>query len=151
MKKANLLTNILITGLIAGTLDILSAIFLLAGGNAAGVLKYIASGAFGQSALVGGSEMIVWGLVLHYGIALGWTADFFLLYPKLPFLRRNKWLNAAAYGVLVWALMNLVVLPTTQIAVPAFTASGVLKNVAILVVCIGLPVALLADRFYRNE
>lgn len=151
MKKANLLTNILITGLIAGTLDILAAIFLLAGGNAAGVLKYIASGAFGQSALIGGSEMIVWGLVFHYAIALGWTAAFFLLYPKLPFLRRNKWLNAAAYGVLVWALMNLVVLPLSNIAPQAFTASGVLKNMAILVVCIGLPVALLADRFYRNE
>lgn len=151
MKKANLLTNILITGLVAGTLDIFAAIFLLAGGNAAAVLKYIASGAFGQTALVGGSEIIVLGLIFHYAIALGWTAAFFLLYPKLPFLRRNKWLNAAAYGVLVWALMNLVVLPLANITPRVFTASGVLINAAILVVCVGLPVALLADRFYRNE
>lgn len=70
MKKANLTTNILIAGLIAGTLDILAAIYLLAGGNAAGVLKYIAAGAFGQAALAGGTEMIVFGLLFHYIIAL---------------------------------------------------------------------------------
>ena len=152
MKKANLLTSIFITGLIAGTLDILAAIFLLASGNAAGVLKYIASGAFGQSALAAGSEMIAWGLVFHYIIAFGWTAAFFLLYPKLPILRRNKWLNAAAYGAFVWALMNLVVLPLSHTPAPrAFTASSVLINAAILIVCVGLPVALLADRFYQNE
>lgn len=150
MKKANLLTNILIAGLIAGTLDILAGIYLLAGGNAAGVLKYIASGAFGRSAFAVGTEMVVWGLLFHYIIASSWTAVFFLSYPKLSFLRRNKWLNAAAYGVLVWTVMNLVVLPLTNIAPRAFTPSGVVQNAAILVVCIGLPVALLADRFYRN-
>lgn len=144
------LLTILITGLIAGTLDILAAIYLLAGGNAAGVFKYIAGGAFGKAALEGGGEMIVWGAVFHYLIALFWTTLFFLIYPKLPFLKLNKWLNAFFYGIFVWTVMNLVVLPLSNIAPRAFTVSGVLKNAVILIICIGLPAALTADWFYNK-
>lgn len=150
MKNSNLITNILITGLIAGTCDILAAIFLLAGGNAVGVLKYVASGAFGKAALEGGGEMAVLGLIFHYIIALSWTALYFLIYPKLPFLKWNKWLNAAFYGVIVWSVMNLLVLPLTNIAQRPFNSLNALKNIVILIVCICLPVSLLADRFYKK-
>ncbi|MCD9187685.1 MAG: hypothetical protein LUM44_14795 [Pyrinomonadaceae bacterium] len=143
--------TILITGLIAGTLDILAAIFVLAGGNAVGVFKYIASGAFGKAAFDGGNEMVVWGAVFHYLIAMFWTGLFFLLYPQLSFLKRNKWLNAVVYGIIVWSVMNLLILPFTKIAPQIFTVSGVLKNIVILIICIGLPAALSADRFYKNE
>jgi len=150
MKNLNLLTNILITGLIAGTLDILSAIFILAGGNAVGTFKYIASGAFGKAALEGGNEMVAWGALFHYIIATSWTTAFFLLYPKLPFLKWNKWFNAVAYGLIVQTLMSLVVLPLTQIAPRTFNLSGFSKNAVILMFAIGLPAALMADSFYQN-
>lgn len=150
MKNLNLLTNILITGLIAGTLDILSAIFILAGGNAVGTFKYIASGAFGKAALEGGNEMVAWGALFHYIIAMSWTAAYFLLYPKLPFLKWNKWFNAVAYGLIVQTLMSLVVLPLTQIAPRTFNLSGFLKNAVILMFAIGLPAALMANSFYKN-
>lgn len=151
MKKLNLSITILITGLIAGTLDILSAIFILAGGNAVGTFKYIASGVFGKAALEGGNEMVVWGAIFHYIIAMSWTTAFFLLYPKLPFLRWNKWFNAVAYGLIVQTLMSFVVLPLTNIAPRTFTVSGFLKNAVILMFAIGLPGALMADWFYKRE
>ncbi len=151
MNNTKLLRNILVTGLIAGTCDILAAIIILAGGNAVGVLKYIASGAFGKAALAGGNEMVAWGALFHYIIALSWTTIYFLLYPKLPFLRRNKWLSAPGYGIIVWCVMNLLVLPMTQITQRGFNWRGVLENMAILVVCIGLPITLSADRFYRKS
>ena len=150
MKNSNLLINILIAGLIAGTLDILAAIFILAGGDAVRVFKGIASGALGKTALTGGIGMIALGALFHYIIAMSWTAAYFLLYPKLSFLERNKWLNAAAYGAIVWSIMNLVVLPLTKIGLRPMTLSGVLKNMLILIVCIGLPVSLIANRFYRT-
>jgi len=150
MKNSNLLANILTAGLIAGTLDILAVIFLLAGGNAIGVFKGIASGVFGKTALEGGSGMVAWGALFHYVIAMSWTTAYFLLYPKLPFLKRNKWLNAAAYGVIVWSLMNLVVLPLSNVGSRTLTLLGALENMLILMVCIGLPVSLLADQFYRR-
>ncbi len=43
MKNNSLLRHILLAGLVAGTLDILAAIVLLANMNAAGTFKFIAS------------------------------------------------------------------------------------------------------------
>jgi hypothetical protein len=151
MKNSNLLTNILITGLIAGTIDILAAIIILAGGNAVGTLKYVASGAFGKAALEGGSEMAAWGLLFHFIIALSWTTVYFLIYPKLPFLKWNKWLNAIAYGLIVQMLMSFVVLPLSQIPPRPFNWVSFLENAVILMFSIGLPVALMAERFYRKS
>jgi hypothetical protein len=146
----NLPITILITGLIAGTLDILAAIIILAGGNAVGTLKFIASGAFGKAATDGGYEMAAWGLLFHYIIAMCWTAAFILLYPKLKFLHRNKWLNAIAYGIIVQTLMSFVVLPLTQIPPRPFSLWGFTENALILIFTIGLPAALAADWFYRK-
>ncbi|MBX7172305.1 MAG: hypothetical protein K1X72_15165 [Pyrinomonadaceae bacterium] len=151
MKKLNLPLTVLITGLIAGTLDILSAIFILAGGNAIGTLKYIASGAFGKAALEGGNEMVVYGLIFHYIIATCWTTAFILLYPKLKLLHWNKWLNAIAYGLIVQTLMSFVVLPLTNIAPRTFNLWGFTKNALILMYAIGLPAALMAAWFYKKE
>lgn len=151
MRKPNLLLNILLAGFIAGTLDIIAAIVLLASGNALGTLKYIAAGAFGAAATTGGNSMAALGLLFHYIIALCWTAGYFLVYPKLPFLRWNKWFNAVAYGVFVQTLMRFVVLPLTKVAPRTFSWSGFTKNAVILMFSIGLPVALLADRYYRRR
>lgn len=151
MKNQNLLINVLIAGLIAGTLDILAAIIILAGGNAVGTLKYIASGVFGKAASEGGYEMAALGLLFHFIIALSWTAAFFLLYPKLPFLKWNKWFNAAAYGLIIQTLMSFVVLPLTQIPQRPFNWVSFLENAVILIFSIGLPVSLMADRFYRQN
>ena len=150
MKNLNLPITILITGLIAGTIDILSAIFILAGGNAVGTFKYIASGAFGKAALDGGNEMVAWGALFHYIIAMSWTTAFFLLYPKLPFLKWNKWFNAIAYGAIIQTLMSFFILPLTNISSRPFNIWGFIENMVILMFSIGLPVALLADRFFNK-
>lgn len=151
MKKPNLFLIILIAGFIAGTIDILSAIFILAGGNAVGTLKYIASGVFGKSAFEGGNEMAVYGLIFHYIIAACWTGAFILLYPKLPFLHWNKWFNAIAYGLIVQTLMSFIVLPLTHIPPRNFNLWGFTENALILMYAIGLPAVLAADLFYKRE
>ena len=151
MIKQAIVKNILFSGLIAGTLDISAAILFLANGNAAGVLKYIASGAFGKDAFTGGDEMLAWGVLFHYLIAMSFATFYFLIYPHLPFLRQNKWINALLYGIFVWATMNLLIVPMSHITSTAFNWVSALKNIAILVVCIGLPISLLADRFYKGQ
>ena len=150
MEKSSLLKTILISGLIAGTMDILSAIFLLAKGQAGVILKYVASGAFGKAALAGGNDMVAWGLLFHYSIAMSFTAAYFLLYPKLPILKHNVWINAVFYGIFAWSVMNLVVVPLSQIPPRPFNWESALKNAAILVVCIGFPIAWFADKFYAK-
>ncbi len=153
MSKPGLFNIILRAGLLAGTLDILAAILILAKGNAEGTLKFIASGVFGKSAFSGGYDMVVLGAAFHYFIATSFATGYFLAYPRLPVLQKNKWLSGVLYGVFVWAVMNLLVVPTSNAPQSPFAWDSALKNMAILIVCIGLPIAWLAERFYspRNS
>ncbi len=146
----NLPIKILLVGIIAGTIDILAAIIILAGGNVVGTFKYIASGWFGKAALAGGNEMVVWGAVFHYIIAICWTAAFLLFYPKLPFLRWNRWLSAVVYGIFVQTVMSFVVLPLSNIPPRPFSLWGFVENAVILMFSIGLPAALAAELFYQK-
>ena len=142
---------ILRAGLLAGTLDILAAILILAKGNAVGTLKFIASGVFGKAAFAGGYNMVALGAVFHYLIATSFAAGYLFAYPHLAFLQKNKWLSGVLYGVFVWAVMNLLVVPMSGVPQSPFAWDSALKNMAILVVCIGLPIAWLADKFYATN
>jgi hypothetical protein len=108
------LNIILRAGLLAGTLDILAAILILAKGNAVGTLKFIASGVFGKSAFSGGYDMVALGAFFHYFIATSFAAGYFLAWPRLAFLQKNLWLSGVLYGVFVWVVMNLLVVPMSQ-------------------------------------
>jgi len=151
-KKEPLWTALLVAGLVAGTLDGTAAVirFLIKGGtNPLKVFRYIASGAFGPDATKGGVGMALWGILFHYLIAFTFTALFFFLYRMVPFAR-IKWLNGILYGVFIWAVMELGVLPLTR--VKPFTPtleSGTIASL-ILIVCIGLPVSFFARNYYKN-
>ncbi len=145
--------TILFAGLTAGTLDILSACiyyYLKTGKNPVGVLKYVASGAFGTEALSGGTAVAVWGLVFHYMIAFSFTCFFFFMYPHLKFLSANKWLTAVGYGCFVWCVMNLLVVPISQVPKSIFHLSNALINAGILISMIGLPITLIVSNYYAK-
>src|SRR5258706_9232927 len=104
-KHSSLFKTILITGLIAGTLDICAATIkylVTARRNPVHLYYFIASGVFGKDAGTGNSMMAVWGLLFHYTIALIFTAFYFLVYPKIKFLSRNIVLSGLLYGIFVW-------------------------------------------------
>lgn len=136
-------------GLLAGLLDISAAFiqyYARTGRNPLAVLKFIASGAFGRRALTGGSDMIMWGLVFHFIIALAFAGLFFWLAARLPVLRR-AWIGAGiAYGLIAWAVMNGVVVPLSRTPELPFSWSNALIAMAILIACIGLPIAYRAKR-----
>ena len=144
----------LFAGFTSGTLDILSALlytYLKTGKNPIAVLKYVASGAFGATALSGGSAVVVWGLVFHFMIAFIFTTFFFLIYPRLKFLSVNKWLTAIGYGLFVWCVMNWLVIPFSQVSKPIFHLSNALINAAILICMIGLTNALIIGKYYAES
>ena len=141
---------ILKTGLVAGTLDILAAIVILAKMNMMGVLQYIASGVFGKEAFSGGTTMAIAGLIFHYIIALSFTTFYFIVFPYVPFLRKQKLVGGVLYGAFVWSVMNLVTVPLSNTSKSPLTWSGASLNMAILIVCIGLPISLLAHKYYSS-
>ena|SRR3569833_245516 len=139
--------KIFLTGLLAGTLDALAAIIWAHKVPPAAIFQYIASGVFGKAAFQAGSDMVLWGLTFHYLIAMGFTIAFYFAYPLFYKLFRNKYIIACAYGILTWFIMNLAIVPLSKIGFTPFKhVSGILIGMCILIICIGLPAAWVADR-----
>ncbi|MEO6729897.1 MAG: hypothetical protein ABIN01_01680 [Ferruginibacter sp.] len=151
----NLTRKIIQAGFLVGTLDILAAFiyFFVKSGdkNVSKILKYIASGLFGKEAFSGGSMMIAAGLLLHYIIAFAFTIFFFLVFPKASIFSKNKILTGIVYGIFIWMVMNLVVVPSSKIPNRPIEFSNAILSLVILVVCIGIPLSFMATRFYRNK
>jgi hypothetical protein len=144
---------ILFAGLLAGTLDILSAfihVYIVTGGSPVLVLYFIASAVFGEDAYAGGAGMAMLGLLFHYIIAYGWTVLYFLAFPHVSFLSKNKYVSGILYGAFVWVCMNRIVVPLTLVKTGPFDVAKAALQMGILMVCIGLPIAILADRLYKR-
>lgn len=150
-----LLRAIAIASLVAGTLDYSAAItnFLLSGGkDPTRIAWYIASAFLGHdAAYAGGATTAALGYAMHYAIATSWTVLFFVSYPRLALLRKNALVIGPAYGLFVWTMMNLVLVPLTRIPSIAFNPRNAAIQAAILMVCIGPPIALLARRHYAQR
>jgi hypothetical protein len=145
---------ILLTWLIAGTMDITAAIiqtYIKFGKGPQGMFRFIASGVFGRKGATGGFPMEVAGLVFHYLIALIWTLLFFWIYPKWPLLSKNKVITGIAYGAFVWTIMNEVVLPLSNAPHLPFVLKKAAIAMGILMVCIGLPISLIAGSYYDKK
>jgi uncharacterized membrane protein YagU involved in acid resistance len=150
----NLFYTIIKAAIVVGTLDILAAFlqyFITTGDkNVFTVLKYIASAVFGNQAYSGGIPMIITGLFFHYLIALLFTLFFFWLFAKTDLFAKNKLLTGIVFGIFTWAVMNLVVVPLSRIPDRPFTVANALVSMGILIFCMGIPLAFMADAFYRK-
>jgi uncharacterized membrane protein YagU involved in acid resistance len=145
--------TILLTCLLTGTLDALAAMLISYKIPPAIIFKFIASGWFGRPAMSGGNEMVLAGLIFHYLIAAIFSVSLFLLYPNIIKVLKNKYLTGFIYGLAIWAIMNYLVLPFTNIPKShgSLNLVGLLKGIAALVICVGLPIALMADNFYSKK
>lgn len=140
---------ILLTGLLVGSLDIITALTdysITTGKNSEVVLRFIASRVFGKKAFTGGTSMVLAGLALHFLIAFSFTLFFFWLYPRLSLLSKNRILTAVIYGIFMWLVMNFIVLPISNTPNMPFNLK-VVKPMLILIVMIGLPLSFIA---YKN-
>lgn len=141
--------------LVAGTLDLLGAIFVysavLQKTTAEKIVRGIASGVFKKQASTGGTEMILYGIGFHYLIALAFTILFFLIFPYMGSLRKQVILTAMLYGAFIWAIMNLLVLPFIFPGPPYPDLSSALIGASVLVIMIGLPLSYFANKYYANK
>src|SRR5262249_34443218 len=140
--------------LLAGTLDITTAVFYYVGpssARAARLLQGIASGLLGALAFDGGAATALLGLALHYLIALIWTLVFFVACRTLGALRRQPVLTGIAYGIIVSFVMSLVVLPLSNVSRGPFQPRAPAIAATILILCIGLPISLVIGRHLRDE
>lgn len=151
-KHPGLWTTILWIGFLVGSLDI-SAAFIQFSIKSGGkdpfiVLRYIASAVFGREKAFTDDSMIFFGALFHFIIAYCFTIAFFLVYPHIRFLSRNRLLTGILYGILIWFIMNRIIVPQTKITQGAFKFKDAAIAAGILIVAIGIPLSYLAHWFY---
>jgi hypothetical protein len=147
-----MLKEIIKAGLLAGTLDITAACVNAYASRKimpGEVLKYVASGVFGKAAFEGGYGMMLMGLLFHFIIAFACTAVFFLLYPKIKFLRYSHVLNSLLIALIAWAVTTQVIMPMSNVPKGgSFDITRAAIAVGILFICIGMPISILARKCF---
>jgi uncharacterized membrane protein YagU involved in acid resistance len=139
-------------GLIAGVLDITDAIvfYYLRGVSPRTILQSIASGLLGADAFQGGTFTAALGLLLHFVIAFAAAAVFYLASVRVRALWRHPFIAGAAYGLVVYAVMNHIVLPLSAFNTRPLQINAVFFNLIFAhIVCVGWPIALAAHRSAR--
>lgn len=150
MAASNKAITIIWVSLLAGTCDITSAFIINYHTSPLVIFRYIASAVFGKAAFTGGSQMIWWGVLFHYVIAIAFSVCLFMLYPHIKKLLPNKYMIALIYGIVIWLFMNFLVLPLTNVPKQHFKTYGVITGILALIICIGLVVSLAADNYYKK-
>lgn len=109
---------VLLGWLLCGVLDIAAAFglaWMQAGRGPMTVLKGVASALAGRAALDGGADMAAIGLVMHFGVALGWTLVCLWIARRSQFFRTSPlWVAGPVYGAFVFCAMNFAVLPAAS-------------------------------------
>jgi hypothetical protein len=110
----------LIAGLVTGVTDGLFSSVLAAfvyGSTVTRLWQGVASVLLGPSALDGGTRTAAVGVLMHFGVAFGWSAVFLVLVLWASWVRGllgspyGVIAVAAVYGPLVWMAMSLAIIP----------------------------------------
>ena len=144
VKSRTILTAILV----AGTLDLLSA-FAFSAMKDVGpgqVLRYVASGPFGDGMREGGIGTALVGVGVHYGLMTIMVTIFAIAVSRFEAIRRHWFLWGAAYGIAIYLVMYWLVVPTRFGTVPKTDLWSVGNALFSHIVCVGLPMAYIVAR-----
>jgi len=106
----------LLTGVIDGLFSsVLSVAFY--DSTVTRLFQGVASTLLGKEALDGGTPAALVGVLMHFGVAFGWSAVFLLLVLRSAWVRRvlasryGAVKVASVYGPFIWLVMSLAVIP----------------------------------------
>jgi|SRR6185312_812828 len=142
------LPAILVGGFIAGLLDLICA-FMVFGVRAP---RGIAGGLVGRVAIQGGMGYYVLGIALHFFIACSAAAVYYGASMKLKFLKEYPFVCGLFYGIAIFLVMNLIVLPLSAIHFKGpFTMHGLDQGLLVHMFLIGLPIAYSVRIFSKGK
>lgn len=110
------------------------------------VWQYVASSLVGPTSFNRGMTTVLLGLCIHVCVAFGAATVFYLASSRFPILIRRAVIFGILYGVAVYFMMGRVFVPLTRARTLPFSIQSMLTGLAIHIVCVGLPIALLAKR-----
>jgi uncharacterized membrane protein YagU involved in acid resistance len=140
---------IIVSGLIVGVLDLIYAVAVYSPHKPIRVPQTIASGVLGLNSYSEGMPSATLGVLLHFVIALGAAAVYYLASRKLVFMVRHAVWSGLIYGALVYLFMHFVVIPLS--AAPLGHAPFVYQAAEFVEhwFCVGLPIALSVRHYSR--
>jgi hypothetical protein len=143
---------ILIATLVCGSLDILFAMILtvLRGREIPNMLRFVASGPFPAATEMGGAGAIL-GLTVHFALIAVMVTVFVLVARERPRLIDNSVMAGIAYGLITYAVMNLIVVPIRFPAAWPPKALSIGTQLFAHIVLVGLPTALITRRYLRSS
>jgi hypothetical protein len=134
--------------LVSGTLDIVSAFVFggMAGVGPARILKYIASGPFGEGTRDGGAGAAALGLAVHFTLMAIMVTLFVVAASKIEAMRRYWPVAGVFYGLCIYLVMYWVVLPARFGHYPVVSLWKVGNALFSHFFCVGLPMAWITSR-----
>ena len=149
--RRSISTPIWLATLTCGTLDILFAMILtiLRGRHIPDMLRFVASGPF-PAATGWGAAGALLGLVVHYTLMAIMVLVFVLLARKLPRSLDMPFRAGLAYGIVTWAVMNLLVVPLRFPQAWPPTTLAISTQLFAHIVLVGLPTSYITRRFLRR-
>ena len=148
-RKPSTVRAILLGGLIVGCLDITDAIVFFGitrNLRPSRVFQSVASGLLGRASFSGGMKTVLLGAFLHFFIATCVAMTYVLVSKKFAVLRKNWVLCGLLYGVLVYCVMYMLVLPLSHVGTVTHTPIGLVNAIGIHMLGIGLPSAWVAQK-----
>lgn len=124
------LSRLVRAGLLTGAVDglfssVLASVFYHS--TVTRLFQGVAAAVLGNAALDGGTATALIGVLIHFGVAFGWSAVFLFL------VMRSRWISdllaskngvakvAALYGPFIWLVMSLAVIPILFHRSPSIT------------------------------
>ena len=143
---------ILAAGFVCGVLDGFAAIILTAalGGTTTRMFQGIARGVEGSAALQQGAKSVLLGVALHFLIAFGAAAVYYLASRVLPVLIDRALICGVLYAIAVHLFMTFVVIPLSAIGPRPFVLRVFLYLLAIHMVVVGPSISLVTRRYLRQ-
>jgi len=120
MVESSAISRLIRAGLVTGVTDglfssVLAAFFY--GSTVTRLFQGVASVLIGAAALDGGTRTAALGVLMHFGIAFGWSAVFLMVVLSSSWLRGvlaapyGVIAAAAVYGPLIWIVMSVAIVP----------------------------------------
>lgn len=145
--QGNRTLAILVGGLSAGLFDILFAMFTWSWR----VPRVIAAGVLGRE-FMKSESLAVWslGLLLHFFITCVAAAIYDAASRRLVFLRQYALVCGLFYGIAIWLVMNLVVVPLSALHnMGPFQYWPMVQGLLVHMVLVGLPISYAVRKFAR--
>ena len=145
-----MLKPIAIATAISGTLDILFAMILTVffGREIGNMLRYVGSGPFPAAIDMGAGGAIL-GLVVHFTLMAIMAAVLMLFLRQRPQLLDKPIIVGVVYGLITYAVMNLIVVPLRFDAPLPPSALSIATQLFAHIVLVGIPMALIAARYLK--